>query len=122
MDKSQDKYSLDPSCLLSKHNYRVEAKIEHGAQQQRNILCVPDLGVGPNLIRIDLLSPLTRSRIVRGLKAINLASSSKHRLNVIRILPFTVTIACQSTRTTLVAVKELGPDVIIGYQYKHGSG
>ena len=59
----------------------------------------------------------TRSRIVKEVKIVNLASESKHRLKVIGLLPLTVTIGGKATRTTFVFVNKLRADVILGCQY-----
>ena len=98
---SQEEYKLDPGCLLSEYNNKIETMIGRSAQWQVYVLCVLDSGAGPNLIRSGLVSPQTRSRIVRVAKVVNLANASKHRLYVIGILPFIATIGAQTTRTTL---------------------
>ena len=62
---SKEEYELDPVCLLSKYNYKVEAKIGRSTERQRDNLCVLDSGAGPNLIRAGLVAPQNKSRIVR---------------------------------------------------------
>ena len=106
-----------PIFLFSKYNYRIEVITGQSIQRKRNVLWVFDSGARLNLIRAGILATQTRSRIVKEAKIVNLATTSKHRLSVIGILPLSVAIGSQATRIYLVVVNKRGADVILGCQY-----
>eukprot|EP00171_Calliarthron_tuberculosum_P017931 IDg17931t1 len=112
-----DDYRDDPVCYLSQFNYKLEARVGPSVQDQQCLLTVLDTGAGPNLIRADLLPQRLLDELDRSQEVINLASASKHRLDVLGITQLTVTIASYTARMPFVGVRQLGTDVILGCHF-----
>ena len=98
-------------CFFSPHNYKVEARIVNSSSQHE-LLTVLDTGAVPNLIRAAVLPQrLLQSLDSRGV--VRLASTSKHRVDILGVTQLVVTVGSLVTRQPLVVVRNLGTDALL---------
>eukprot|EP00171_Calliarthron_tuberculosum_P022458 IDg22458t1 len=93
-----EEYRADPICYLSQFNYKLDALIGPDTKTQQPLLTVLDTGAGPNLIRADLLPQRLLDELDRTREIVNIASASKHRLDVLGTLALTVTVESSTVR------------------------
>lgn len=110
-------YRRDLICYLSQFNYKLEAQIGPTADSQQMRLTVLDTGAGPNLVRADILLQRLLTELDRSREIVNLASASKHRLDVLGITTLSVTVGTHTVRLPFIAVRKLGTYVILGCHY-----
>lgn len=78
------------------------------------MLNVLNTGAGKNLIRSDILKKRPLNELDRTQEIVNLASPSKHGLDVLGIAELTITVATHTVRITFVVIVQIGTDVILG--------
>lgn len=110
-------YRADPVCHLSYFNYKLNARIGPTKDAQLERLTVLDTGAGPNLIRSGLVPEEFLAQMDKSREVVNLSSASKHRLDVLGLIPLTITVADLTIRQTFVVVRQLGADVILGCHF-----
>lgn len=114
---SLDEYRAYPVCYLSYFNYKLESFVGPSKKTQQRYLTVLDTCADPNLILVSLLPDDVLSHPNKSREVVNLSSFSKHRLDVLGLVPLTITVANVNFRQIFVSVRQLGADIILGCQF-----
>ena len=110
--------SRQPSLLVERIQFKVNAKIGATKADQRYMLSVIDTGAGPHLIREGCAPPESLRKMVTTREIVNLTSASNNRLDVLGLVTFTVTVGSYSARVLFAVVRNLGADILLRVSYQ----
>ncbi len=111
----------DVVCVLSLHNYRINARIGSTKATQRPVLTVLEAGAGPNLIRSSMCPQEALAAMDIERRVAQLYSATNHRLDALGVLTLSVSIGAQTSRKPFIVLRRLSTDIILRTHFERQS-